>query len=357
MNARQYFYRNVMPRFTGMSYQKAMKIQLSENDKEAKKIYRHIPKYSNDRIVEGLIKDLLKNHIPQTFKNRLEHIFVAKLRNHEYQAAALIKPGEFRGDLIYYHVGLADCLYEFLVYFFEFADSKTDASVLKDHGLRLSLMAQDWKKNQPLTIDLDPTLVVMTLDDKLMARSATIAVLTDKFVLCHEIAHHILGHTGKNNDAFGLLDKLPEELKSWKNKSVNHAKEFQADALATLFMMKLNENNMVQGAIGESQDAFEAILGCMLVLQVNNYLSNDPDEGTSTHPSDNERVNSCLAIFSHFSNPKFSGWVNAQLIIMFAFLKLTEEYVNLIEKRATEREIKSMVGKLNLLLHVRNGIK
>lgn len=333
-----------------------MKIKLPQGNRATKKIWRHIPKFSNDRIVEDIVKDLLKLHIPRSYTNRLEYLFVAKLRSHEYQAAALIKPREFRGDLIYYHVGLADCLYEFSIYYFEFVGKKTSNNILEDHGLRIALMAQDWRKTRPLTIDLDPDLVVKSLDEKLMARAANIAVLTDKFVICHEIAHHLLGHTGKANDAYSLLEKLPQELKSWDNNTNPHAIELQADALATIFMLKLNETSLIKGIRNKSQEAFEAILGCLLVLQVNRFLSNDPDTATNMYPSDNDRLDSCLAILSYYTTPQFPEWVNAHLIIMFAYLNMLQDYSDMIENSSSEREVKSMKDKLKLLLHVRNGI-
>ncbi|PEF81433.1 hypothetical protein [Bacillus toyonensis] len=357
MNARQYFYHNVQPRLKGISYQNAMNIKMPEKNRVATKIWRHIPQFSNDRHVEDVIKNLLTYHIPQTFRSRLEHMFIAKLNSHEYQATALIKPGEYRGDLIYYYVGLADCLYEFSIYYTEFSDNKTDIGILQEHGRRLTIMANEWRKIYPLTIDLDRNLVVEIFDDKLMLKAAHIATLTDKFVICHEISHHLLGHTGKNNDAYFLLEKLPEELKSWKNKSIEHAIEFQADALATLFMMKLSDTTMVQGALGESHEAFEAILGCLLSLSVNRFLSNDPDEVTSEYPSDNERFESCLAILSHFTDPTFPERVSEKLATMFAYLKMLDKFNDLVENGVSGREIKSIKNILKLLLLARDGIK
>jgi len=354
MNARQYYYKNMQPTLVGISYQKAKNIKISKKDIETKKIWRHQPKFSNDRHIESVTRNLLAYHIPQKFRSRLEYMFIAKLRRHEYQAKALIIPGEYRGDLIYFNVGLADCLFEFSIFFTEFTGNITDSSILKDHGLRLTIMAQDWRKTHPLTIDLDPNLVVKSLDDKLMAKAAGIATLTDNFVICHEIAHHLLGHTGKNNDAYPLLDKLPEELKSWRNKPIGHARELQADSLAVLFMMKLNDGTMVQGAIGESQEAFEAILGSLLVLFVNKFLSNDPDETTSDYPSDNGRLESCHAILSHFTSPKLTKMVYELLAIMFSYLKMLDNLTDLVEKDASEREIKSIEKTLNLLLLARN---
>lgn len=350
MNARQYFYKNVLPTFAGISYQKAMNIKLVKKDRVSTKIWRHLPKFSNDGHLENVTKNLLKDHIPQIFRNRLEYMFIAKLSSHQYQAKALIKPGEYRGDLIYYYVGLADCLFEFSIYFTEFTDKKSDSNILEDHGLRLMIMVQDWRNTSPLRIDIDPNLVVKSFDDKIMDRAAGIATLTDKFVICHEIAHHLLGHTGKNNDAYFLLDKLPEKLKSWKNKSVDHAKELQADTLAALFMMKLTDATMVQGALGKSQEAFEASLGCLLTLSVNIFLSNDSGKETSSYPSDNERLESCLAVLSHFTNPEIPQMVNAKLVIMFAYLKMHDGLTNLIADGASEREIMSLRRKMKILL-------
>jgi hypothetical protein len=46
-------------------------------------------------------------------------------------------------------------------------------------------------------------------------------------------------------------------------------------------MLRLTENTMVKNALDESQETFEAILGCFLVLSVNKYLSKNPNEVTS----------------------------------------------------------------------------
>lgn len=357
MNARQYFYKNVLPKEVGISYQKAKNIKLSKKNRFDRKIWRHIPKLSNDRHVEDVAKNLLAEYIPKTFRNRLEHMFLTKLRSHEYSAAALIKPGEFRGDLIYYYVGLADCLFTFSIYFAEFTDNKMDHRIIQEHGLKIAIMAQDWRKTQPLTVDLDRNLAIESLDDEITNRAVGFATLTDKFVICHEIAHHLLGHTGKNNDANSLLDNLPEELKSWSNKSIQHSKELQADALAVLFMLRLTENTMVKGALNESQETFEAIFGCLLVLSVNKYLSNNPDEATSDYPSNDERLDSCLAIFSYFINQEFPEWVNAKLSIMFYYLEMLEEFSDLVNYEGSDSEIKSMLKKIKMLLLVRNGLK
>lgn len=350
MNARQFFYKNVLPNLTGISYQKSMNYKLVKNDKYAKKIWRHLPKLSNDRHIEDVIKNLLDEHIPQIFRSRLEHMFVAKLSDHQYQAKALIAPGQYRGDLIYYYVGLADCIFEISIYYIEFSMRDWDINIFEKQCMKLMEMVQVWKNTSPLKIDLNPNLVVTLSSDEQANKAASIATLTDKFVICHEIAHHLLGHTGKIDDASFLLEKLPEELKSWKGKSINSAKELQADALATLFMLKISDTQMIQGICGKSQNVFEASLGCLLTLWINILLSNDPNKESNDYPSDIQRLESCFAILSYFSDPELPNKVYTQLSKMFGYFGLTDMLNHLIRDGASEKEIKSLRKTMSMCL-------
>jgi hypothetical protein len=65
----------------------------------------------------------------------------------------------------------------------------------------------------------------------------------------------------------------------------------------------------------------------------------------------------CLAIFSYFINPEFPEWVNAKLSIMFYYLKMLEEFSDLVDNDGSESEINPSLKKIKMLLLVRNGQK
>ncbi|HFJ9483845.1 hypothetical protein CN439_25005 [Bacillus cereus] len=351
MNARQYYYRNNLPRSVGMSYQRGSSIKIKSHRffKNAVKTLNHLPRLSNDRLIEFTLLDLINNHIPTEFRERLNYLFVAKINDHLYEARAISNPGMYRGDLIYYYVGLSDGFFEFTIFFTKLNYIQMDVDSIIHECFRLSSMTKYWRESYPKRIDIfqepnDPD------EAKYMEKAASIAVLMDKFVICHEIAHHLLGHTGKQNDAGCFLDNLPDELKSWRHHPNEHTKELQADALAVLFMMKMTKDRMKQGSLNDSQDAFNAILGSLFTLKALSFLSENPDETSKDYPSINERLASCTDILSYYTNIQLIELVNEKLEKMFEIISRTETLPVLKERGASDEDIQNTCNLIYLLI-------
>ncbi len=351
MNARQYYYRNKLCKAVGLSYQKSsgIKVNSLRYIKRSTKIMKHVPRLSNDKLLEEILEDLIGNHIPKDFQERLKYLFVAKINNRLFEAKAISNPGMYRGDLIYYYVGLGDGFYEFIIFFTKLYNTHIEDDAIIHDCFRLSSMMKDWRESYPKRIEIflkpnDPEEALY------MEKAAQIAVLIDKFVICHEIAHHLLGHTGKNNDALFFIDNLPEELKSWLQNSLEHGKELQADALAVLFMLKMTENNMKQSCLDRSQNAFNAVMSCLFTLKVLAFLSNDPNEVSKEYPSLNQRLESCKAILSYYIDPKLIAMVNGNLQRMFDIISRIEQLPILKENGASNEEIQRACNLIYLLL-------
>ncbi|NGY86942.1 hypothetical protein F6Y05_21480 [Bacillus megaterium] len=309
----------------------------------------HLPRLSNDRLIEFIVLELINNHIPTEFQARLEYLFVAKINDHRYEARAISNPGMYRGDLIYYYVGLSDGFYEFTIFFTKLNYIQMDVDSIIEECFRLSSMTTYWRESYPNRIDIfekpnDPAEAVY------LQKAADISALMDKFVILHEIAHHLLGHTGKQNDAGWFLDNLPEELKSWQQHPDERAKELQADALATLFMMKMTKDRMKERSLPNFQDTFNAILGCLFVLKALSFLSKDPDEVSKEYPSINERLLSCKAILSYYINEKLTESVNETLEKMFEIISRTEELPVLKENGASDEDLQRACDIIYLLI-------
>jgi hypothetical protein len=351
VNARQYYYRKNLRQAVGISYQRGEGIKIKSHRlvKKIVKTLNHLPRLSNDRLIEFTLLDLINNHIPSEFRARLEYLFVAKINDHLYEARAISNPGMYRGDLIYYYVGLSDGFYEFTLFFTKLHFVQMDVDSIIKECFRLSSMTKYWRESYPKRIDIfqEPN----DLDEATyMEKAAGIAVLMDKFVICHEIAHHLLGHTGKHNDAGCFLNNLPDELKSWQHHPNERAKELQADALAALFMMKMTKDGMKQGSLHNSQDAFNAILGCSFVLKALSFLSEDPDEVSKEYPSINDRLLSCMAILSYYTNTELLEAVNELLEKMFKIISKTEELSVLQESGASEEHLQLACELIYLLI-------
>lgn len=351
MNARQYYYRKNLRKAVGLSYQRSVGIKIKSHrfGKKIVKLMRHIPRLSNDRLIEHTLLDLINNHIPAEFRARLEYLFVAKINDHLYEARAISNPGMYRGDLIYYYVGLSDGFYEFTIFFTKLNYVQMEVDSIIKECFRLSSMTTYWRESYPKRIDIfrkpdDPE------ETAYMEKAASIAILMDKFVISHEIAHHLLGHTGKQNDAGCFLDNLPDELKSWQHHSHGHGKELQADALAVLFMLKMTEDTMKQRSIDNSQDAFNAIIGCLFTLKALIFLSKDPDEVSKEYPSINQRLVSCKTILSYYTNPGLIDTVNEKLEKMFDIISKTEELSVLKERGASAEHLQLACNLIYLLI-------
>ncbi|WP_413304431.1 hypothetical protein AA0X95_00990 [Bacillus sp. 1P10SD] len=314
MNARQYFYSIIKKENKGKSYQKIYqeKIYNGNNTLIGKKILRHIPKWSNDRLLEELVVKLINNN-SDYIRKRLENVFIAKIRDFKSNAYAVQSMVEYWGDLVYFHVGLSDACFQFTTVYTEFLQARGKIKIDEHsdkmayvnvliHVHKLLEAIKDWTIQNEDIVGLKENTIIIPESNKIEQKAASIAVLTDLFILSHEVSHHLLGHTGKRNDGLTVLNLLPKDCRYWENKNLNHSNEYQADALALMLMLGISASNFTQSQLakGESRKEIETVLGSLLTLSILKLMSKDSNKPSETHPSIDSRIEQCKKILSLF---------------------------------------------------------
>ena len=270
-------------------------------DEYRKAFLKHVPNRSNDPLLESYLDELIPI-APEALKSRLEKIFVAKMNDFSPNAAALHGHGTYDGDLVFFNVGLSDACFQYAILYYEFICLISErikkgeehprikhlASAVNEHVIKLAMSQTRWNREKK---------VQLTQDDTLFARSdlegyaVTVAVNADKFILYHEISHHLLGHTGGN--LFSFIEKLPQECRCWDHAKIESYKhEFQADAGALLISLHGSAIGRDRAEVMELDIAIGSLLSLTVLGQ---FVGNIHAHGLR-HPSIVSRFDQAIAI-------------------------------------------------------------
>lgn len=314
MTARDYFFKIVAPEHAGRSYHAVHRYNPAQMAKQSHsgipaKVYEqimakaidHIPFRSNDILTEQWMKELIAL-APVELKPRLENMFIAKLRDYEANAAALCD-ADYEGDLIFFNVGLSDLCFQYAIIYYEFIRlfgehfSPDDAprieglkAILTDHVAKVASAQDRWDRLGAVRFAPDD---VINSSGEIEQRAAKIAGFTDKFILCHEISHHILGHTEPGTRPLVYVDSLPDHCKYWRKATLqSHQQEYEADASALIMTLQAHCADVET----ERQRELQVVIGGLLTLTVLGQLVSDVDEVTPSHPSVSSRFDQCLDV-------------------------------------------------------------
>lgn len=297
MNAREYYYTNVAPTHKGKSYQQIYQKDYfsSRKTREVRKYLNHIPKYSNCRLLEGYVRNLIKT-VDGDIKTRIENIFVAKIREFKANAGAVINPNAYYGDLVYFYVGLSDYYFQYSILMCEMLEVREGKKAKIDIAsffININMFVKASKR----WVEMN-NLIRLTADDVVVSKSshvegkaAAVASYTDEFILAHEISHHFLGHTGKADICSSLLNEIPDRDLFWIQSKNDHNREFEADALGVLMMIGLKQKNddMIRVALGSL-----VTLGALIILEENKVFESE------THPPAKMRFSQCKKILEGY---------------------------------------------------------
>lgn len=313
MTARDYFFRVVAPEHGEQSYQAAhnfdidaivkhsrLGLPLDEHRNALAIAFSHVPRRSNDLLIERLMTELI-DASPVDLKERLGAMFVAKLRDYEANAAALHSGDAYEGDLIFFNVGLSDACLQYAIIYYEsvrlwgerLSPDRVQPSVglearLIEHASKIARAQERWARLGQIRFTPDD---VLYSDQDIEETAMRLARCVDKFILGHEVAHHIMGHTNADVRLFSYVDDLPDHCKYWQGASlVSHQREYQADASALMMVLQTADAN------SKAEVEFDAAIGSLLTLTVLGQLAGDVDNVTSTHPSVSSRFNQILMI-------------------------------------------------------------
>lgn len=324
ITARQFYYDVLAPEERGLSYAQVHHKWLYENPGLIEK-YRQVttlgqipptdlqklievarsfkPALSNDPLLNKIVDELIVN-TSGPVQAYLKNIFVAKRNDPLENAEALVSFDSYEGDLIIFYVGLSLACHEYANLFARFihhkladeSDSRKEearlASELIQEGKKLFAAQTKWKAEGDC-VRLD--LATILEDDPI---GITIAAMTDRFILCHEIAHHLLGHTGKDDLGSSYLDDLPASAKKWVGRSKQHREELQADALAIVLATGYLKP---RSALHRGDRIADVALGSLLTLTVLGQAAG-VNSASITHPSVKDRLSQCALIIESLEN-------------------------------------------------------
>jgi len=268
------------------------------------------PELSNDIVLNNVMEDFICS-APRTLEVELRKAFVAKLPKKDANAGALIvDETQYDGYLIEFNVGLSDICLQYSILFTEImmdpvlsgqGDSIRSLNEVPQHirelARRLSEARSIWRRTGHG--QLLPSLDL----ESHSAASSKVAVeystYTDAFILGHELGHHFLKHTRSSQSAQALLSRYIKhniglELSAREPKL--HAREFQADAFATVLTAFSKPRNLSGIKLDLAFYRTMRTLGPLLTLTVLADLDLDSTKGSVTHPSPIERYDRVLSL-------------------------------------------------------------
>ncbi len=326
LNARDYYYKYIAPQENYKSYQEfyqndilQKQLQATQDADELESIHRVLnfkPDSSNDFSVNEHIK-IISSLVDQKLRNYLHSVFVAKRNNFIANAAAAANLGNYDGDLVYFYVGISHLCEQYSALFAPFlslrqlksnpAYDKNEAQRLATHisedAMKLAIALSHWQEKDTY-IKLEHGLILGSIgfDVNEMDRlSFGMKDFTDRFILCHEISHHLLGHTGRTDIGSSYLQKLIPACQLWHNRSVEHAHELQADALAVLLLTgETDESSKSSRDFDSTENAInDAMLGSLLTQIALGEIMGSMTISSSSHPAAETRYQQCLAILEY----------------------------------------------------------
>jgi hypothetical protein len=319
LNARQFYYEFIAPEEKQKNYyeakQKDIWIEFLKSP-TMKDLFLFKPCISNDYLLEKLMKEIMEISDIK-LKKRLGQIFVAKRKKYVPNASALMVNRSYDGDLIFFYVGLSNACVQFSILFVKFLNirmlrEKNDSTSeikklmreLSVDAIKLTLAVTRWNIYFENHVYLENDLILDFCDEKNALQAMRFSGLIDKFILGHEIAHHLLGHTGKDNDGSQYLQSLLTNNNVSTSGTEMHLKEFQADALAFLLISGYTRNLSMDLKRAEDLLA-DATIGSLLMFIILEQLTSNKISSKS-HPSAEDRYNHCLSILHSLENNQFA---------------------------------------------------
>jgi len=326
LNARDFYYKYIAPQENYKNYQEFYQkdiwqeqLQATQNAEELESIHSVLnfkPDRSNDFSLNEYI-EIISSLIDQKLRNYLNSVFVAKRKNFIANAAAAANRGNYDGDLVYFYVGISHLCEQYTALFAPFLslcqlksnpgydknEAQRLATQISEDAIKLTIALSRWQeKSSYIQLEYGLILGSMGFEVNEMDRlSFGMKAFTERFILCHEISHHLLGHTGRTDIGSSYLQKLTPACKLWHNTSVEHAHELQADALAVLLLTgETDESSKSSRDFDSTENAInDAMLGALLTITAVSQIMGSMTTPSSSHPAAETRYQQCLAILEY----------------------------------------------------------
>jgi hypothetical protein len=276
-----------------------------------------VPKFSNDPLLDAIMEEFIRNAADNPLlKLRLSTMFVAKRPGLSPQAYVGKVKQDYAGDLVFYNLGLSHVSFQYSSLFAEFmylmnmrwtmddSDPLVRKMIETVHfdGMRLTEQQKGWGLDGDIvTAEKSTILEVEKLGiPEIAGMAGGFSSSADRFILAHEISHHILGHTGSKDDGSNIITSLPASCQSWQYSGLPYLMELQADALALCLMSGLLTSQNFTKKV-DDRLSVNVGLGTLLIFTVLGQISQNVMKASSTHPSISDRYDQCLSILKEIS--------------------------------------------------------
>lgn len=190
---------------------------------------------SNDCIVELIIRDLIKTN-PVEISNCIKNITIFYM---ERTFSAAIPVGEKLPWVLYGSINRKLAYYSLvLLWNSELLHEKKHESINNIYT-QVSLVSNSFSKE---VSDIKEAIQNISFFDKSICTQIFKSTYNvEKFIVCHEVAHHLLGHTDGSKIGKERLEQIPTYIIEWWQKdpkNLFHKAELEADTLAFLLFAK-----------------------------------------------------------------------------------------------------------------------
>jgi hypothetical protein len=313
-NARDYFYNVIFGVETSYKYDfkkipKNFKYDNQETEK-ADQEYRNKFKdkrsfYSNDPIIDSYVIDFIIRNRKWVDADFFEDFFLGRVMdNFNYSATSEAKTYKYTGKLSYFYEGIQEAVALVYQCFFFIRLNQND-SLKKEVLLDLVDVFSCFRLSNLNYIKHIAFIFVRKYGYKELVPTKhwlISANKSDRFIVAHEIAHHLAGDTG-------FKHRYSKELQSLRNiikESHKHLKkdkldcEFFADVLAVnLFLGDLVTSDILESP--NEQSLASASIGAMGTLITLSLLSENPYLDSKATLSIHERISNVRTYLMFFS--------------------------------------------------------
>lgn len=294
-------------------------------DNILKGIREFVPTYSDDIRMENIFKDILSNSNDE-LQLKLHNVFIATHYDADMQAFIQEARGSYTGSIIFMSWGLTSAIIEYsvlLAMFYEYlsTDYSKKRKELEEVFLRrvnnIAKGQMYWRK-YGFDGSSEHCLLFSEISDEVFKMHTLIFMETAKFVLCHELAHTILGHLSNKKKAlseyFTIL--FTDVLASTEK----HQIEFQADVFSLFLSAGAYRENKSTISVDFKFNIPQA-LGALLAFTIFGQQNANMHEDSESHPSLEKRIsilkNSLKALMSPDDLMFSKGLINALQRILY----------------------------------------
>ena len=289
------------------------------NDPALKLAFDWKPDRSNCPELNLAVNDLL-NVIKPAWATLLNGVFVGRVFAPELNAWAHQRGGKAYVRLSFQYTTV---LAAYIAAFDRFTDLalRSSSSPIKDVFHGISVSREHWA-NEESFAGVHRALLAGPKNRNAELYNGLV-LPAEMFIVCHEFAHHLLGHTSKNTKKrLGVEDGLRKQLAThrvgqhiWSRRE-SQKDELLSDVLGLKLVAKLAGN--------DTQVAYGTLIGaiCALVAEadIKNHWHGDADD---EYPNTSDRIGLLLSLTTHVFNnlkPYGGGSINhlAQQLYVFA---------------------------------------